>query len=140
MPFVRLKFVEDDSALTGDVLNALYTAVGWNERGARTSEKTQQLIEASPFFVAAWADDRLVGFGRVLTDIYWAQLLDVMTHPDFRRQGVAREVAARLVRYADGAGLPLMLIAAGEAKGLYKRLGFVEAKPDTDTLMYRSLP
>ena len=130
----------NDPALEPHTLNALYTAVGWNEGGERTDEKTKLLLERAPHFVAAWHEDKLVGFGRVLTDVYWAQLLDVMTHPDYRRQGVAREVVSRLIAFAEGEHLSLMLISAGGMQGLYHRFGFMEANPTTDVLMYRPLP
>ncbi len=135
-----MRFVTNDSEVTPQALNALYTAVGWNEGGERTDEKTKLVLERAPYFVAAWHEDALVGFGRVLTDVYWAQLLDVMTHPDYRRQGVAREVVSHLVTYAEKERLSLMLISAGGMQSLYTRFGFMEADPTTDVLMYRPLP
>ncbi len=135
-----VRWVENDPALEPQALNALYTAVGWNEGGERTDEKTKLVLERAPYFVAAWQGGALVGFGRVLTDVYWAQLLDVMTHPDYRRQGVARGVVSRLVTFAETERLSLMLISAGGMQGLYTQFGFVEADPATDVLMYRPLP
>lgn len=132
------RFTENDSAVTGEALNALYTAVGWNERGNRTPEKSALVLAQALYFVAAWEGDRLVGFGRISGDVYAAQIMDVMTHPNFRRCGVAREVVAKLVRYADSTGLPLLLVAAGDVTTLYKGFGFLEADPKTDVLMYRS--
>ncbi len=135
-----MKFIPNDSALTGETLNALYTAVGWNDEGTRTPEKTQLVLERAVYFVATWDDETLIGFGRVLADVYWAQILDVMTHPDYRRQGVAKGVVLQLVAYAEEEKLSLMLISAGGIEGLYKQFGFSEADPTTDVLMYRPLP
>lgn len=64
------RFAENDPTLTGETLNALYTAVGWNEAGNRTPEKTQLVLERADCFVAAWRGELLVGFGRVLADVY----------------------------------------------------------------------
>jgi len=137
---VDVRWVENDPALEPHALNALYTAVGWNEGGGRTDEKTRLVLERAPYFVAAWRGGALVGFGRVLTDVYWAQLLDVMTHPDYRCRGVARGVVSRLVAYAETERLSLVLISAGGMQGLYTQFGFMEADPATDVLMYRPLP
>lgn len=134
------RFVPNAPALSGADLSALYTAVGWNAEGRRTPEKSQFVLSLAPYFVAAWQGDTLVGFGRVLEDVYSAQLLDIMTHPDFRRRGVAKGVVSRLVRFAEAAGLPLLLVSAGEVTGLYRGFGFLEADPRTDVLMYRPLP
>ena len=119
----------------GETLNALYTAVGWE--GSRTPEKTKLMLERTPCFVAAWEGEKLIGFGRVLEDVYWAQILDVMTHPKYRRRGVAKGVVSRLVAYAEGEQLSLMLIAAGGIESLYRHFGFAQADPKTDVLMYR---
>lgn len=133
-----MRFVVNDPELTGEALNALYTAVGWES--GRTSEKTQLMLERTACFVAVWDEDQLVGFGRVLEDVYWAQVLDVMTHPEYRRRGVAKGVVSRLVSYAEKEKLSLMLISAGGLEGLYNHFGFSEADPTTDVLMYRPLP
>ena len=133
-------FSVNDPALTGETLNTLYTSVGWNDEGTRTPEKTQLVLERAAYFVAAWDGETLIGFGRVLADVYWAQILDVMTHPDYRRQGVARGVVSRLVSYAEKEKLSLMLISAGGIEGLYQQFGFTAADPATDVLMYRPLP
>ena len=136
---MTLHFSVNDPALTGETLNALYTAVGWNEEGTRTPEKTRLVLERAACFVAAWEGDTLIGFGRVFADVYWAQILDVMTHPDYRRCGVAKGIVSRLITYAEGERLSLMLIAAGGLERLYRQFGFVEADPATDVLMYRPL-
>lgn len=128
----------NDPELEPETLNALYAAVGWGD--GRTAEKTRLVLERAACFVAAWDEGRLVGFGRVLTDVYSAQILDVMTHPDARRKGVASGVASRLVVFAEAERFSLMLISAGGVQGLYKQFGFFEANAQTDVLMYRPLP
>jgi GNAT superfamily N-acetyltransferase len=134
------RFAVDDPELTGEALNALYTVVGWNEDGERTSAKTGLVLERAACFVAAWDKDTLVGFGRVLADVYSAQILDVMTHPAYRRRGVASGMVSRLVTFAEAEGFSLMLIAASGVEDLYKQFGFVAANPASDVLMYRPLP
>ena len=134
------RFAVDDPELTPEALNALYTLVGWNEGGERISAKTGLVLERAACFVAAWDKDTLVGFGRVLADVYSAQILDVMTHPAYRRRGVASGVVSRLIYYAEAEGFSVMLISAGGVQGLYKQFGFVAANPASDVLMYRPLP
>ena len=135
---MTLTYVLNDPELEPELLNALYTAVGWGD--GRTAVKTRLVLERAACFVAAWDEGRLIGFGRVLADVYSAQLLDVMTHPDARRRGVASGVVSRLALFAEAERFSLMLISAGGVQGLYRQFGFFEANPQTDVLMYRPLP
>ena len=137
---MSILFTQNDPKIKPEALNALYTAVGWNDEGTRTPDKTQLVLERAAYFVAAWDGDTLIGFGRILADVYWAQILDVMTHPEYRRRGVAKGIVSRLTSYADKEQLSLMLIAAGGLEKLYTQFGFTAADPATDVLMYRPLP
>lgn len=137
-------FVEDDAPVSqnqarlGDVtfvengevdveqLNQLYRLIGWDRRGRRTHADTAEMLRVSRFFIAALEPEAgLIGFARVCGDPYVAQVLDVITHPDFRRRGIAticmRGVIAHLQRsqyvsvtLTDGSGFD----------GFYDRLGF----------------
>jgi ribosomal protein S18 acetylase RimI-like enzyme len=78
------------------------------------------------YYIAAHtAEGTLVGFARVCGDPYTAQVLDVITHPAYRRRGIAtrcmRGVLAHLQRsryvsvtLTDGSGMA----------GFYQRFGF----------------
>src|SRR5438094_720157 len=78
----------------GDVdvaqLNALYRLIGWDNKNRRTDAETTQMLRVSHYYVAAHeASGHLIGFARVCGDPYVVQVLDVITHPDFRRRGIA---------------------------------------------------
>ena len=129
----------NDERLEAAALNDLYTAVDWNADNERTEAKTSAMLQASPCFVAAWADEKLVGFGRILADPYTAQILDVMTHPDYWKRGVASGVMERLLDFARGHEfLGVTLIAAGGLEGFYTRFGFAAARLESDVLMFLS--
>lgn len=75
------------------------------------------MLRVSHYYIAAHtAEGTLVGFARVCGDPYVAQVLDVITHPDYRRRGIAtrcmRGVLAHLQRsqylsvtLTDGSGI-----------------------------------
>src|SRR5262247_1126705 len=106
----------------GDVdvaqLNALYQLIGWDRQNRRTEAETTAMLRVSHYYIAAHtAAGELVGFARVCGDPYVAQVLDVITHPEYRRRGIATRcmqgVRAHLrrSRYAsvtliDGSGVP----------------------------------
>jgi len=107
-------------------LNALYRLIGWDSHHRRTKAETTAMLRVSHYYIAAHtAEGVLVGFARVCGDPYVAQVLDVITHPVYRRRGIAtrcmRGVLAHLQRsrymsvtLTDGSGIA----------GFYQRFGF----------------
>ena len=107
-------------------LNALYRCIGWDSHHRRTEAETTEMLCVSHYYIAAHTAERtLVGFARVCGDPYVAQVLDVITHPAYRRRGIAthcmRGVLAHLQRsryvsvtLTDGSGIA----------GFYQRFGF----------------
>jgi hypothetical protein len=64
------------------------------------------MLTETRFYVGLHAGSTLVGFGRLQADVFAAQILDVITHPQHRRRGLAlRSVgdtaASALVQPAD---------------------------------------
>ena len=127
-----------NGALNADLLNDLYAAVEWNTRGERTSAKTEAMLQTSPCYVAAWSGEQLIGFGRILADPYTAQILDVMTHPQSWKKGIASGVIERLLDFARGRFLGVTLVAAGGLEPFYTRFGFEVADAKRDVLMLLS--
>ena len=107
-------------------LLGLYKLVGWDDRGARTIAKTQEMLTVSRFYVAAsTADGLLVGFARVAGDPYVAQVLDVITHPDFRRRGIATECMRYVIAHLRSAEYASVTLTDGSGiDGFYERFGF----------------
>jgi GNAT superfamily N-acetyltransferase len=81
-------------------LNGLYGLIGWDRANRRTAEDTRRMLAASQYYVSAHGSDLgLVGFARVCGDPYVVQVLDVITHPEKRRRGIATECMLRVVRH-----------------------------------------
>ncbi|MDQ5851373.1 MAG: GNAT family N-acetyltransferase [Chloroflexota bacterium] len=107
-------------------LNGLYYLIGWDRQHRRTEADTAEMLRVSRYHIAAHtAEGALVGFARVCGDPYVVQVLDVITHPAYRRRGIAtrcmRGVLAHLQRshyvsatLTDGSGID----------GFYQRFGF----------------
>jgi ribosomal protein S18 acetylase RimI-like enzyme len=107
-------------------LNALYRLIGWDRHHRRTEAETTEMLRVSHYYITAHtAEGVLVGFARVCGDPYVVQLLDVITHPAYRRRRIAttcmRGVLAHLQRsryvsvtLTDGSGI----------EGFYQRFGF----------------
>ena len=126
----------NDPKLDATAVTELYGLVGWNAQGQRTPERTSRAIQASVCYASAVQDGRLVGFGRISGDDYAAQIVDVITHPGHRHQGIATRIMHTLLNAAKDQVLGLVLVDGSGFSDFYERFGFTTADPTSDRLMY----
>ena len=115
-----VEFRESCKGLDWAELEALFVAT---ELGNRTGAKLRRAFENSRNVVLAYADDRLVGVCRAISDgEYHAFIYDVAVHPDWQGRGLGKTLMRRLL-----ARLPvwrIMLVAEDDVQGFYQGLGF----------------
>src|ERR1700722_11511655 len=91
--------------------------------GGREGDKVKRAFENSTVVCFALNGSRLVGAARALSDReYHATVYDVAMHPDYQRRGLGTRLMNELL-----ATLPVwrvLLVADGEARRFYQRLGF----------------
>jgi GNAT superfamily N-acetyltransferase len=107
-------------------LNALYRAIGWDSHERRTEAETAAMLRRSGYYIAAHtADDALVGFARVCGDPYVVQVLDVITHPGYRRRGIATRCMEGVLAHLQGSRYVSVTLTDGSGiDGFYRRFGF----------------
>ena len=91
--------------------------------GGREGDKIKRAFENSTVVCFATDGSRLVGAARALSDReYHATVYDVAVHPDYQRRGFGTKLMSELL-----ATLPVwrvLLVADGDARQFYQRLGF----------------
>ena len=112
------------------------TEVDWREVAAilrsvgmsvHAPEQHQKAFEASYATVFAYHDDRLVGFGRAISDgVYQAALYDCAVTIDHQGQGIGRKIVEALL--AKVAGCNVILYASPGKEGFYERQEFSRMK------------
>ncbi len=110
-------------------LFALYEAVGLvaNLPGTGRDEEIRRAFEASHRVVTAFAEGRLVGAGRLISDgVCYGLVVDVGVLPSYERRGVGRAMMERLIDEAHG--LRLHLTSTFGKEGFYEKLGFRKHK------------
>jgi len=109
-----------------DELNALYRLIGWDPGARRTAEETQEMLGVSRYHVTARTSAaRLIGFARVCGDPYVAQVLDVVTHPEYRRRGVATRCMHGVIGHLQRSRyVSVTLTHGGRLADFYERFGF----------------
>ena len=108
-----------------DELYQLFLAVGW----AKEEETTQEMIDNfnigflhSTFVFSAWADGKLVGCVRVLSDLHFRSVIyDLAVLPAFQHKGIGSELVRRCRQCCEGSE---WLVQTDMARGFYEKLGF----------------
>lgn len=123
-------------------LNALYRIIGWDAKGRRTATETSEMLRVSHYYIAAHtADGRLVGFARVCGDPYIVQVLDVITHPDYRCCGIATRCMLGVLAHLRRSNYVSVTLTDGSGvKDFYQRFGFRLADASTPTRVWQRRP
>src|SRR5579863_2747044 len=121
--FRAIRYKEERSIPVDSILG-LYRYAPWAK--GRNRDDIQIMLEQSDLVVSVWDHDRLVGFGRALTDrVYRANLYDIVVHPDYRRQGLGRSIVEFLLTPPLLAKVPVVSLFTRDKEDFYKKLGFV---------------
>jgi ribosomal protein S18 acetylase RimI-like enzyme len=103
----------------------IYTSVGWTKH---TKEIIKQVFEASNVSAFATLNGRIVGFGRSMTDgVFNAAIYDVIVHPEFQKQGVAKLIMEYLLDKLSNVSCVHLISTTGK-EGFYNKLGLKKIK------------
>ena len=95
-----------------------------NFDNGQSPEQLKKSFENSHSACIAYADNRIIGTARILSDgVCNAYLVDVWTLTEFRHRGIARKMIETLLDKLCGQHVYLF---TGDAIGFYKKLGFTE--------------
>jgi len=110
----------------------LFETTGWNQAKPIQQDQIYTAISHSWYTVSAYKDDRLVGFGRVISDgIYHALIVEMIVHPKFQRQEIGSQILCKLVQRCREAGIQqIQLFCARGKSGFYQKHGFKERPVD----------
>jgi len=88
----------------------------------RTPEELRRSFENSAVIVFAWLEGCIIGKARALSDgVCNAYVVDVWTHSDYRRRGVASHMMNAIAERLPGQHLYLF---TDDAEGFYRSLGY----------------
>ncbi len=112
----------------------VYRSVGWDHLG-RDEARLGEALRACAEVATAWADGRLVGVARLLSDRHFHGLvLGVAVHPDWQRRGVGTRLVGMLVE--TNPEMHYHLWSRSRRFSFYGRLGFQM----DETAMHRPAP
>ena len=128
-PLADITFTENGPVDVAQ-LHALYRVIGWDNYHRRTEVETTKMLRVSHYYIAAHtAEGTLAGFARVCGDPYVAQVLDVITHPAYRRRGVATHCMHGVLAHLQRSRYVSVTLTDGSGiEGFYQRFGFQVCK------------
>ena len=91
---------------------------------ARSLDDAKEMLRHTDLPLCAWDGDRLIGFGRVLTDfIYRATIWDVIVDQAYQKQGIGTEIVRRILNHTRLKKVELFWLCT-RRPGFYEKLGF----------------
>lgn len=88
----------------------------------RTPDELSRSFEASAVVAFAWDGDRIIGKARALSDgVCNAYVVDVWTHSDYRRRGIASHLMNAIAERLPGQHIYLF---TDDAEKFYHQLGY----------------
>jgi aralkylamine N-acetyltransferase len=96
--------------------------------GERDPEKLQIAAENSFVVCSAFIGDKIVGFGRALSDgQYQSAIYDVVVLPDYQKHGIGKLLVESLLERLPKESTVLIYVAPGKQE-FYEKLGFGHLK------------
>jgi ribosomal protein S18 acetylase RimI-like enzyme len=104
---------------------------------SRSLDDAKEMLLHTDLTLCAWDGERLIGFGRVLTDfIYRATIWDVIVDRAYQGQGVGTEIVRRILNHPRLERVEHFWLCT-RRPGFYEKLGF-SSKEQTGMVWSRS--
>ncbi len=125
----------EKKSLQPEQLLTLFQQAPWAK--GRTLNDAREMLRHTDVALCAWDGDRLVGFGRVLTDfVYRATIWDVIVDEAYQKQGIGAEIVQRILHHPRLKKVELFWLCT-RRPGFYEKLGF-SSKEQTGMVWNRS--
>lgn len=125
----------EKKSLQPEQLLTLFQQAPWAK--GRTLDDAREMLRHTDVALCAWDGDRLVGFGRVLTDfVYRATIWDVIVDEAYQKQGIGAEIVQRILHHPRLKKVELFWLCT-RRPGFYEKLGF-SSKEQTGMVWNRS--
>lgn len=103
--------------------------------GERCLEDWAVAIANSYPIISVWDREELIGFARATSDgIYRAMVWDVVIHPDYRGQGLGRQLVQTLLAHPQMNRVERIYLTTTHQQSFYEHIGFVSNSSTTMVL------
>jgi len=116
----------------------LFQTTGWNAKYQLSPEELTQALRASWFVISAYEGEKLVGFGRLVSDgVIHAMIYELIVLPKYQGRGIGGEILENLVDKCQEAGVrDIQLFCAAGKREFYEKRGFVSRPENAPGMQY----
>ena len=120
----------------------LFLTTGWNNTYRAAPEELERALVNSQVVVTAYAAQRLVGLGRVVTDgVLHAMIYEMIVHPDWQGKGIGTQILRNLLDWCEQRNIrDIQLFCARGKRSFYEKNGFIARPDDGPGMQYKRLP
>jgi GNAT superfamily N-acetyltransferase len=110
----------------------LFETTGWNKSYQASPQALYRAISDSWHVLSAYYNDRLTGFGRIISDgILYALICDLIVSPASQGQGIGSALLSKLIEHCRMQQIRVIWLFAAKGKSsFYKKFGFIERAAD----------
>ena len=116
----------------------LFQTTCWNDTYHLSPQELFLAVSINWFAVSAFDGERLVGFGRVVSDgVLHAMIYEMIVLPEYQGQGIGKQILQLLVQRCLDANIrDTQLFCARGKRSFYERFGFAARPDDAPGMQY----
>jgi len=116
----------------------LFNSTGWNKEYKFSIEELETAIEKSWYSISVYINQKLIGFGRILSDgIHHALIVDLIIYPKYQGNGIGSEILKRLLKVCTEKNIrDIQLFSATGKSKFYEKYGFQKRNENSPGMEY----
>jgi len=122
----------------GEQFWRLFQTTGWNKKYQLSPGELVQSLHASWFVISAYDGEKLVGFGRLVSDgVLHAMIYELIVLPEYQGRGIGGKILEDLVAKCREARVrDIQLFCAAGKRAFYEKRGFRVRPEDAPGMQY----
>jgi GNAT superfamily N-acetyltransferase len=111
---------------------SLFQSTGWNDEYMLSKDELYLTLSKSFYNVAVYDGEKLIGFGRVISDgILHAMIYEMIVYPEYQGKGIGKEILKMLIKECKKNNIrDIQLFCAKGKREFYEKYGFVARQED----------